>query len=132
MEDEEKQEHELRKNARKARKVWHDKRNERVSAWQGFAKTVRAARWLVVCFGCAVAALASRESASLVLRSDALCPFECLRVCVPLESVRSRVQSKGHLATKGLKIKTEDTQRSYVQRATTEQFVGNYKKKPPK
>ena len=42
------------------------------------------------------------------------------------------MQSKGHLATKGLKIKTEDANRSYVQRATTEQFVGNYKKKPPK
>lgn len=27
-------------------------------------------------------------------------------------------------------IKTSDAERSYVQRATTEQFVGNYKKRP--
>lgn len=33
---------------------------------------------------------------------------------------------------KAPKIKTADADRSYVQRATTEQFVGNYKKKPPK
>lgn len=118
MEDEEKQEHELRKNARKARKVWHDKRNERVSAWQGFAKTVRAARCLVVCFGCAVAALASRESASLVLRSDALCPFECLRVCVPLEAtrectlVRAEQRASGHQ-----RAEDQDGRRAAVVRA---------------
>jgi hypothetical protein len=34
--------------------------------------------------------------------------------------------------TKAPAIKTFDANRSYVQRATTEQFVGNYKKRPPK
>jgi hypothetical protein len=42
------------------------------------------------------------------------------------------MQGKKISGTKAPTIKTGDANRSYVQRATTEQFVGNYKKKPPK
>lgn len=42
------------------------------------------------------------------------------------------LQGKKVAGTKAPKIKTFDSDRTYVQRATTEQFVGNYKKKPGK
>lgn len=42
------------------------------------------------------------------------------------------VQGKKVAGTKAPTTKTWDSQKSYVQRATTEQFVGNYKKRPPK
>ena len=42
------------------------------------------------------------------------------------------LQGKKQGGTKAPTIKTFDANRSYVQRATTEQFVGNYKKKPAK
>ena len=54
-------------------------------------------------------------------------------VHVQLLNVELRiVQTKKSGGIKAPKIKTADVDRSYVQRATTEQFIGNYKKKAPK
>ena len=146
LDAQDKEKSKARKQANVDRKEWLDKRGARLASWKDFNKSVRTCGCQAGhALGCALLALVvhvcSIPARARLMHSRLLRLIRvgnCAQCCALLltgqhESQRQvPLQGKKHTATKAPTIKTGDAERSYVQRATTEQFVGNYKKRPPK